>query len=121
MSLCCVSLWASNPICMCVLIKTANRQLIFFSNSGHINPSVLIKSSIFLLQNATSPNQLVLLLKCLNSDLIDKNLPSFSEKGGHFSVVLEQILNRITRKNFTTDEESVDLTQMWDNLLTLLR
>lgn len=81
----------------------------------------MVQSTIFLLQNSLQTNQLVLLLKCVNSDLIDKNLPAFSEKGGHFSVVLEQILNRDTSTSLTSEETNIDLTQTWSNLLTLLK
>lgn len=97
------------------------RQFSFIHILGHINPSVLVQSTIFLLQNALSANQLVLLLKCLNSDLIDKNLPVFTEKGGHLSVVLEQILNKNTGRHFSSEEANMDLSQTWSNLLTLLQ
>lgn len=80
----------------------------------------MIQSTIFLLQNSLQTNQLVLLLKCVNSDLIDKNLPAFAEKGGHFSVVLEQILNRDTCRSSTSAEMNIDLTPTWNNLLTVL-
>lgn len=75
----------------------------------------------FLLQNATTPDQLTLVFKCLSSDLIDKTVLVYAEKGGHFSVVLEEILSRHVQKFNDSKEEDIDMSLMWDNLLTLLR
>lgn len=72
------------------------------------------------MEYATTPEQLALVLKLLTSELVDKSLPSYAEKGGHFSVVLEQILSRNIQKYSHSNEETLDLSQMWTNLLTLL-
>ncbi|XP_023025427.1 integrator complex subunit 5 omd [Leptinotarsa decemlineata] len=101
-----------------IVYETAGQIVVFL---GHLNPSSLVMATQHLLQNATTHDQLVLLLNCLTSDLIDKTAQPYSEKGGHFSVVLEQILSRHIQKFFTSNEENLDLSQMWKNLLTLLR
>ncbi|KAJ8931709.1 hypothetical protein NQ314_015356 [Rhamnusium bicolor] len=101
-----------------IVSETAGQLVVFL---GHINPATLIKSITYLIQNATTSDQLALLLKVLTNELIDKTSPPYSEKGGHFSVVLEQILSRNIEKFFTSNEENADLSQMWKNLLTLLK
>ncbi|CAH1156206.1 unnamed protein product [Phaedon cochleariae] len=101
-----------------LVFETAGHLVILL---GHMNSSAMVTSAQFLLQNATNADQLVLFLKCLTSDLIDKTTPPYSEKGGHFSVVLEQILSRNIQKFFGSNEENLDLSQMWTNLLTLLQ
>ncbi|XP_057653331.1 integrator complex subunit 5 isoform X1 [Diorhabda carinulata] len=88
---------------------------------GHLYPSLLITIIQSLLKSSTTDNQLILLLKILTNDLIDKTALPYSEKGGHFSVVVEQILNRNIQKFCTSNEENLDLSQMWHNLLKLLR
>lgn len=92
----------------------------FFYFLGHGNPSIMVKAVTFLLQNSTTPEQLALLIKILTNELIDKTSPPYSEKGGHFSVVLEQLLSRCIQK-FTISEEEDGSLQMWNNLLTLLK
>ncbi|KAG5897481.1 hypothetical protein JTB14_031106 [Gonioctena quinquepunctata] len=101
-----------------IVYETAGQIIVLL---GHLNPATLVKAAQYLLQNATNHNQLVLLLNCLTNDLIDKTASPYSEKGGHFSVVLEQILSRHVQKFFTSNEEDLDLSQMWNNLLTLLQ
>ncbi|XP_060525914.1 integrator complex subunit 5 [Cylas formicarius] len=98
--------------------EVAGRFVIYL---GNINPSNLIKSSTYLLEYATKSEQLVLLLKLLLNELGDKTVPPYNEKGGYFSVVLEQILSRNIQKFSNTNKENLDLSQMWDNLLTLLK
>ncbi|XP_072378563.1 integrator complex subunit 5 [Diabrotica undecimpunctata] len=88
---------------------------------GHTNPSILVTVLQSLLKSSTTDNQLVILLKFLTSDLIDKTVLPYSEKGGHFSLVLEEILNRNVQKFCTSNEENLDLSLMWNNLLKLLR
>ncbi|XP_030761620.1 integrator complex subunit 5 [Sitophilus oryzae] len=87
---------------------------------GYINPSILIRSVTFLLEFATTPEQLALVFKILCNELVDKTVPPYSEKGGHFSVVLEQILSRHIQQFSLSNEETLDLSQMWKNLLMLL-
>ncbi|KAJ8920161.1 hypothetical protein NQ315_011822 [Exocentrus adspersus] len=96
-----------------VVCETAARLITFL---GHGNPAVLIKSATFLLQNATTPDQLALLVTIITNELIDKTAAPYSEKGGHFSVVLEQLLSIYVQKLSETDEEDPTLTQLWDNL-----
>lgn len=79
-----------------------------------------MRAITFLIEYAKTPDQLGLVLKVLTSELVDKNVPAYSEKGGHFSVVLEQILSRNIQKYTQSNEETLDLSQMWTNLLTLL-
>lgn len=74
----------------------------------------------YLLEYATNSDQLALAVKLLTNELVDKTLPAYAEKGGHFSVVLEQILSRNIQKFSHSNEETLDLSQMWINLLTLL-
>lgn len=81
----------------------------------------MVKAVTFLLHNATTSEQLALLIKILTNELIDKTTPSYSEKGGHFSVVLEQLLSRYVQKFSISDEEENSSLQMWNNLLTLLK
>ncbi|XP_023310330.1 integrator complex subunit 5-like [Anoplophora glabripennis] len=101
------------------IVCDTGRQLITFL--GHGNPSIMVKAVTFLLQNATTSDQLALLIKILTSELIDKTSPPYCEKGGHFSVVLEQLLSRYVQKFSISDEEDSDFSQMWHNLLTLLK
>lgn len=88
---------------------------------GHGNPSTMIKAVTFLLQNANTPDQLALLIKILTNELIDKTSPPYCEKGGHFSVVLEQLLSRYIQKFSISNDEDFSFSQMWHNLLTLLK
>ncbi|KAF7279142.1 hypothetical protein GWI33_007556 [Rhynchophorus ferrugineus] len=87
---------------------------------GYVNPSILIKSATFLLEFSTTPQQLALVVKILSNELVDKTIPPYSEKGGHFSIVLEQILSRHIQRFSRSNEETLDLSQMWENLLALL-
>lgn len=98
--------------------ETAARIVIFL---GNINPSILIQSVTYMLQNATNPEHLVILIKILTNELIDKTVPPYCEKGGHFSVVLEHILSRNIKKFSVSNEETSDLSFMWENLLRLLK
>lgn len=84
-------------------------QLVIFL--GHNNPSVLVRSVSFMFQNCKTSQHLSLLVKILTHELINKTSWPYAEKGGYFSVVLEQILSR----------HVVDLGQTWENLLTLLK
>lgn len=56
----------------------------------------------------------------MSSELIDKNAAPYSDKGGYFAVVLEQILSKYL-ENYCVDDADNDLCQMWQNLLILLR
>lgn len=82
---------------------------------------MLIESATHLLVHSDDDEQLVLLIKMLTHDLIDKTTSPYCNKGGHFSIVLEQILSRNIQKFSQTNEEQYDLTKMWKNLFTLLR
>lgn len=97
--------------------QTAARIVIYL---GHNNPSVLISSASYLFQKANGYEQLALLVRILTSELVDKNAPSYTDKGGYFSVVLEQILSKYL-DSYCVEDSDVDLHQMWKNLLTLLR
>lgn len=98
--------------------ETAARIIVFL---GNINPSILVHSIGYVLQNSTNPEHLVILIKILTNELIDKTQPPYCEKGGHFSVVLEHIVSRNIKKFFESNEETSDLSLMWENLLTLLK
>ncbi|KAK9890861.1 hypothetical protein WA026_012206 [Henosepilachna vigintioctopunctata] len=98
--------------------SVAGRLVIFL---GCKDPSVLVKSTIFLLQSSTSPDHLALLIKIITHELIDKTRTPYCDKGGYLGVVVEQILSRDIQKFFVSNEESKDLSQMWDNLLLLLK
>lgn len=100
-----------------IMSEVACRLILYL---GHINPSILVKSTTFLLEYATTSEQLAMILKILSNELIDKSSPPYSERGGHFSVVLEQILSRNIQQFSHSNEETLDLSQMWTNLLTLL-
>lgn len=100
--------------------QTAARIVIFI---GVSNPCQLINSCKFLFQNAKTDDQLALLVRILSSELIDKTLQPYCDKGGHFSAVLEDILAK-SFPDFNMKEvakKNVDAFQMWSNLLTLLK
>ncbi|VEN53047.1 unnamed protein product [Callosobruchus maculatus] len=100
-----------------ITCDTACQVVIFL---GHSKPAMLIKSLEHILKYASNADQLSLIIKCLSSDLIDKSLPPFVDKS-HFSVVLEQVLNRYVQKFYGGNEEKTDLNKMWTNLYTLLQ
>lgn len=100
------------------IVSTAAYRLILYL--GCVNPSILVNSSTYLLEYAKTPEQLALIIKILTHELVDKTVPTYAEKGGHFSVVLEQILSRNIQIFSHSNEETLDLSQMWTNLLTLL-
>lgn len=87
---------------------------------GHNNPSVLVSSASYLFQQAKTLEQLALLVRILTSELVDKNAAPYSEKGGYFAVVLEQILSKYL-ENYCDASCDDDMQQIWQNLLTLLR
>lgn len=90
---------------------------------GHNNPCMLTTSCKFLFQNAKNEDQLALLVRILTNELLDKSLQPYCDKGGYFSVVLEDILAKNFQDNMMDDgatEECVDMPQLWSNLLTLL-
>ncbi|XP_066144042.1 integrator complex subunit 5 isoform X1 [Euwallacea fornicatus] len=100
-----------------VVSTTAFRLVLYL---GRINPSVIVNSVTYLLEYATNPDQLALIIKLLTNELVDKTVQAYADKGGHFSVVLEQILSRNIQKYSQSNEETLDLSQMWTNLLILL-
>ncbi|XP_050314392.1 integrator complex subunit 5 [Anthonomus grandis grandis] len=100
------------------VVSTVAYRLVLYL--GHINPSILIKSCTHLLEYATTSEQLALVIKILTSELVDKTSVFYVKSGGHFSVVIEQILSRNIQKYSIQNEETLDLSQMWMNLLTLL-
>ncbi|ENN75427.1 hypothetical protein YQE_07978, partial [Dendroctonus ponderosae] len=100
------------------IVQAVGYRLILYL--GRINPAVLVRAITFLMEYAKTPDQLGFVLKIITSELVDKTVPAYSEKGGHFSVVLEQILSRNIQKYTQSNEETLDLSQMWTNLLTLL-
>ncbi|KAL1494259.1 hypothetical protein ABEB36_009883 [Hypothenemus hampei] len=98
-----------------IISSTASRLILYL---GHLNPAALVRSITYLLEYAKTSEQLSLVVKILTNELVDKSM--YSDKGGHFSVVLEQILSRYIQKYSQSNEETHDLSQMWSNLLTLL-
>ncbi|CAG9854734.1 unnamed protein product [Phyllotreta striolata] len=99
-----------------IVQKTAFQIVLFL---GNINTATLVTVVQNLLKTSTNDSHLVLLLRILTSDLVDKTV--YSEKGGHLSLALEQILNRNIQKFCTSNEENSDLSQMWNNLYKLLQ
>lgn len=97
----------------------AAAQIVIFL--GHRNPSILVRSIKHLFQNSKTLEHLSLLVKILTHELINKTSWPYAEKGGYFSVVLEQILSRNVENGFVRNEGDTDLTQMWKNLLILLK
>jgi integrator complex subunit 5 len=97
----------------------AAAQIVIFL--GHRNPSILVRSIKHLFQNSKTLEHLSLLVKILTHELINKTSWPYAEKGGYFSVVLEQILSRNVENGFVRNEGDTDLTQMWNNLLILLK
>lgn len=79
-----------------------------------------MSTASYLFQKANTVEQLALLVRILTSELTDKNAAPYSDKGGYFAVVLEQILSKYL-KNYCVDDSDADLYQMWHNLLILLR
>ncbi|GJQ75867.1 putative integrator complex subunit 5 N-terminus [Trypoxylus dichotomus] len=99
--------------------QTAGRIIIFI---GHKNPAMLIKSAKFLFQNARTDHHLALLVRILTDELIDKTLQPYHSKGGYFAAVLEQIFNEYIQESAILNEnEEDDFSQMWYNLLILLK
>ncbi|KAL3269332.1 hypothetical protein HHI36_008404 [Cryptolaemus montrouzieri] len=96
----------------------AARLVIFL---GCKDPSSLIKSIMFLLQYSKSNDHLALMINIATHELLDKTKAPHCDKGGYLGIVLQQILSRDIQKFFISNEESIDLSQMWDNLLTLLK
>lgn len=93
-------------------------NFVFFSFLlGHNSPPVLISSMSYLFQNASSFEHLALLVRILTNELVDKTAPPYNDKGGHFTMVLEQILS----KHLECANDDGDLSRIWQNLLTLLR
>ncbi|XP_017777187.1 PREDICTED: integrator complex subunit 5 [Nicrophorus vespilloides] len=89
---------------------------------GQHNPPVLIQALSFILHNSTTDEQLAFFVRILGSELVDKTSSPYYEKGGHFSVVLEQILEKhFERLNGFTSFKSESLEQTWRNLLKLLK
>ncbi|CAG9762733.1 unnamed protein product [Ceutorhynchus assimilis] len=88
---------------------------------GYQKPSVLVQSVTHILNNATTADQLGVIFQILTSELINKSLPSYREaRTGIFTEVLKQILQRHIQIYTQSNEETLDLTQMWTNLLCLL-
>lgn len=99
--------------------ETAARIIIFI---GHVNPSKLIDSAAYLFQNAETDEHLVLLVRILTDSLIDHSSPTYSEKGGHFSWVLERILSKdCSQPRIGSNHNCTVSMQTWRNLLTLLK
>lgn len=61
-----------------------------------------------------------MLVRILTNELIDKSIQPYCDKGGYFSVVLENILAKNTVDDANTNDENIDMQQMWSNLLKLL-
>lgn len=90
--------------------------------SGYTNPAKLVDSATFLFQFANTDCHLALLVKILTDAVIDQTVQPFCEKGGYFTVVLEQILSRNCQlSRDSMDLEGTDLMQMWYNLRILLK
>lgn len=79
-----------------------------------------MSTASYIFQKAKTLEQLALLVRILTSELIDKNAVPYTDRGGYFAVVLEQILSKYL-ENYCTEDSDADLHQMWQNLLTLLR
>ncbi|XP_018328216.1 integrator complex subunit 5 isoform X2 [Agrilus planipennis] len=90
---------------------------------GHTNPYLLINSITFLFENSKTDEQLVLIVKILFNELIDKTLQPYADKKGHFAMVLEQVLSKVnTRINLAKEiEDDIDSMLVWKNLLILLQ
>ncbi|KAF2885662.1 hypothetical protein ILUMI_20513 [Ignelater luminosus] len=101
-----------------IKLKTACRIIIFI---GCNNPSVLVKSSVFLFKNAKSEEHLAFLMHILTNELLDKTREPYVEKGGHFAVVLDQVFGKMFEKTSANDGIIIDTHRMWKNLLTLLQ
>lgn len=92
--------------------QTASRIILFI---GHNNPSILVKSCCYLFEHATTVDHLALLISILNNELIDKTKEPYGEKGGHFAIVLDQVLNLLR------DVKKLEASeQVWKNLCTML-
>ncbi|KAI4461984.1 integrator complex subunit 5 [Holotrichia oblita] len=98
--------------------QTAAKIIIFI---GHNNPAILIKSAKFLFQNARTDHHLALLVRILSDELIDKALQPYHNKGGYFAAVLDQIFNEYLQELAVLNDNEDDFSQMWYNLLILLR
>lgn len=96
--------------------QTAAQIVVFL---GHGNPSLLVRSLSFLFQNSQTSQHLSLLVKILTHELINKTVWPYVDKSGYFSVVLEQILSKNIEAQVNKNGDN--LTQMWNNLLTLLK
>ncbi|XP_045475302.1 integrator complex subunit 5 [Harmonia axyridis] len=97
---------------------TAARLVVFL---GRDNPSILINSVTFILKNSQTADHLALLIKILSHEFIDKSKPPYCDEGGYLGMLLQHILCRDIQKFFTSNQETIDLSQMWENLLLLLR
>ncbi|KAK4875105.1 hypothetical protein RN001_011527 [Aquatica leii] len=98
--------------------ETASRIIIFI---GHSNPSVLVKACVHLFKNAVTDEHLSSLVQILTNELLDKTIEPYCEKGGHFAIILEQVLTNVTDKSNLNDLEEENLLRILKNLLTLLR
>ncbi|KAK5644511.1 hypothetical protein RI129_005811 [Pyrocoelia pectoralis] len=87
---------------------------------GHSNPSVLVKSCTHLFRNATTNDHLNSLVYILTNELLDKTREPYCEKGGHFAIILNQVLTQAEEMPPDNSKEAVYL-QIIKNLLILLR
>ncbi|XP_031350418.1 integrator complex subunit 5 isoform X1 [Photinus pyralis] len=86
---------------------------------GHNNPSVLVKSCAHLFKNATTSEHLASLVYILTNELLDKTRDPYCEKGGHFAVILHQVVTQAEEMPDGSKEEAY--LQLIKNLLILLR
>lgn len=81
----------------------------------------------YLFRHSKSIEHLSLLIKILTNEFINKTNWPYIEKGGYFSVVLEEILSHDVQKKTTTigiiseSDDDSDLNKICQNLLILLR
>ncbi|KAF5299551.1 hypothetical protein FQA39_LY19184 [Lamprigera yunnana] len=97
--------------------EIASKIIIFI---GHHNPSVMVKACVHLFKNAVRHDHLKFLVQILTNELLDKTTEPYCEKGGHFAVILEQVLTNVTDKANIHDLKEEKLLQTLNNLLTLL-
>ncbi|KAF5290000.1 hypothetical protein FQR65_LT11666 [Abscondita terminalis] len=104
--------------CDQIRAETASKIIIFI---GQSNPSVLVKACVHLFKNSSTDEHLHSLIHILTNELLDKTIEPYCEKGGHFAVILEQVLTNVTDKSNLNDLDEENLLQILENLLTLLR
>ncbi|XP_044754363.1 integrator complex subunit 5 [Coccinella septempunctata] len=97
---------------------TASRLVVFL---GRNDPSILINSVTFIMLNSQVPEHLALLIKILTHEFVDKTKSPYCDDGGYLGIVLNQILSKDIQKFFISNQETIDLSQMWENLLLLLK